>query len=207
MNLLEKRHEIMKHIPQNPWEERYICLHERWIFIGKYTTPGIRKGDGIDIISNSHFQMLYMYGIFTYIWPKCMVNVGKQAIHWAFGDMKSSSNHITTEHFDERVGSRRWLVERFWESARSLSHRKICRGRLGMIVMKESGQTDLWQPQWARICLYKLIFVAFYHGKSPLNPPFGRLSLELSPGIKHANPTEAFLGSVWWCFRCFSPRN
>ena len=26
-----------------------------------------------------------MYCIFTYIWPKFMINVGKLAIHWAFG--------------------------------------------------------------------------------------------------------------------------
>ena len=40
-------------------------------------------------VSFGLFCFLYpigsMYGIFTYIWPKFMVNVGKYTIHWAFG--------------------------------------------------------------------------------------------------------------------------
>ena len=35
--------------------------------------------------SGFHAQMLHGTGIFTYIWPKFMVNVCKRAIHWASG--------------------------------------------------------------------------------------------------------------------------
>ena len=48
-------------------------------------------------ISTNTFPKCSMYGIFTYIWPKFMVNVGKYSIHGASG-FEFSCNHWTSEN-------------------------------------------------------------------------------------------------------------
>ena len=66
-----------------------------------------------------HYPISFMHGIFTYIWLKCKVNVGKYTIHGLFGYVNLP--HLDTNQVAAMFGRTLHDAKRggsfFWEGA------------------------------------------------------------------------------------------
>ena len=84
INFIKQKHLLLKKIRGVNTQRNTPSFWIQYLGITKHNLRGNRVGDLVDY-GYTVYPRCSMYGIFTYIWLNCLVNVGRYSVHGAYG--------------------------------------------------------------------------------------------------------------------------